>query len=134
MNDEMGVIRYMEMSGDSRIKLKDNNVLRSIKAALDNWERSLRGAKEPDELFAEYVSEIREGTHSKWPDKDLMKEVKSVLSRIEDPSIVKFVGRNYSLGDREAFWLCLGLMLGGKAVIEMFNASLEDTDEAISKK
>jgi hypothetical protein len=36
--------------------------------------------------------------------------------------------------DREAFWLCLGLVLGGKVAIDMFNALLHGTDEDISKK
>ena len=131
MDDVWGFVNTIKVNR-GRVRFIDTNAFRSIKAALDNWEGCLRGAEEPDEVLTKYLSETREGTEPKWPDKYLMKEVMSVLSNIEDPSIVKFLRRNYGMAEREAFWLCLGLVLGGKVAVELFSSGIKNMDKAVS--
>jgi len=40
------------------------------------------------------------------------RETISILSNMENHSIVKLVAENYEISEREAFWLCLGLSKG----------------------
>lgn len=110
----------------------DTNAFRSIKAALDNWERGLPDAEKPDEVLTKYLSETREGAEPKWPDKYLMKEATSALSKIGNPAIVKLLGMKYGMAEREAFWLCLGLVLGGKTAIERLSSGIKNMDKAVS--
>jgi hypothetical protein len=109
-------------------------VLRDIRCAVDNWEQGDRGAKKPDEILNEYLGEIKWGGHPGWPSKDLVREVKSILLKMEHPSIVQSVAKHFELREREAFWLCLGLGMGGKAVIDMLTDGVERIDETVSKK
>ena len=135
MNEEFrGWHLYMEMSESERPRLIDRNLLRSIRAALDSWERRPMGSKKPDELLTDYLSAIKQRGSARWPEKELLDEVKSILARIENASIVKFTARSYAIAEREAFWLCLGLVLGGKASIEMFSSGIKNIDKAVSTK
>jgi hypothetical protein len=46
-----------------------------------------------------------------WVGTDLVNETISILANMENHSIVKLVAENYEMGEREAFWLCLGELL-----------------------
>jgi hypothetical protein len=124
----------MPLGHNEDLKFTDCYFLRDIKAALDHWEKGNGGSKPPDELLMDYLGAIKWGGHPGWPSKDFVREIRSILYNMEDSTIVKSVAVNYEMSDRDAFWLCLGLVMGGKAVIDMLNDGVERIDHAISKK
>ena len=132
MEMQWGVAGYIRLSGGSKARQKDENVLLLMRRALDAWERRLEGAPEPDELLEEYVGGGREAPCAALREKELQREIKRIMSQMQNPDVVRFVTRNHSLRDREAFWLCLGIVLGGKTTIDLFNSLLQITDEDIS--
>ncbi len=80
-----------------RLRFTDCHFLRDIRAAVDNWEEGHREAKEPDEILNEYIGAIKWGGHPGWPSKDLVNEAKSILLKMEHPSIVKSVARHFEI-------------------------------------
>jgi hypothetical protein len=120
------------VEGMPPLRFMDRDFLRNIRAALNSWEEVSRGAREPDELLDECLGAVKWGRHARWPSKDLVREVKSILLKMGHPSIVKSVAIRFGMSEREAFWLCLGLGMGGKVLIDMFTAGVESIDEAIS--
>ena len=84
-------------------QLADLSALRAIRGELDEWgEGNLRVTK-PDEILSK---------HLEWLSTELVNETISILANMENNSIVKLVAENYEMGEREAFWLCLGLGMG----------------------
>ena len=77
--------------------------LRSIRSELDESEESNLGTKNPDEILNKYLG---------WFSTELVDEAISILSKMENHSIVKLVAESYEMSEREAFWLCLGLSMG----------------------
>jgi len=116
------------------VKFMDCHVLKDVIAAVENWEEGAEGAKRPDEILNEYLGEIKWGGHPGWPSKDLVNEVKSILLKLEHPSIVRSVASHFDMHEQEGFWLCLGLGMGAKVVIDMLSAGVEQIDDSISKK
>jgi hypothetical protein len=110
----------------------DHNFIRQIRASLNAWQRGYPGAKGPDEILTAYLDEVKRADFLGWPNQDLLKEAKSILLRMEHPMIVRSVAVRFRMNEREAFWLCLGLATGAKALLDMFSEGLEDVDEAIS--
>jgi hypothetical protein len=133
MEMEWGLAGHIfRMDGVSKALQKEENAFLAMRRALDVWERKVQGSREPDELLEEYVGRIREEARPGLPGRELIREAKRILSQLQNPDLVKFVMRNHNLRDREAFWLCLGIVLGGKTAIDLFHGLLQGTDEDIS--
>lgn len=77
--------------------------LRAIRGGLDEWEEVNLRVKEPDEILSKYLE---------WASTELVDQTISVLTNMENHSIVKLVAESYKMTEREAFWLCLGLGMG----------------------
>ena len=77
--------------------------LRAIRGELEEWEEGNLGEKNPDEILSKYLE---------WFSTELVDETISILSNMEDGSIIKLVTESHEMSEREAFWLCLGLGMG----------------------
>jgi len=77
--------------------------LRAIRGELEEWKEGNPGEKNPDEILSKYLE---------WFSTELVEETISILSNMENQSIVKLVTESHGMSEREAFWLCLGLGMG----------------------
>jgi hypothetical protein len=77
--------------------------LRAIRGELEEWEEGNPGVKNPDEILSK---------HLEWFSTEWVEETISILSNMENHSIVKLVTESHEMSEREAFWLCLGLGMG----------------------
>ena len=120
------------VDGMPPLRFRDRNFLRNARAALNHWEKGTRGALDPDEILIEFLGKMTSGVHPAEPGKGLENEVRSILLKMKHPLIVRSVAMGFGMSEREAFWLCLGLGMGGKLLIDMFQSGIESMDEAIS--
>ena len=77
--------------------------LRAIRGELDECERGNLREETPDEILGKYLE---------WFSTELVNETISILTNMENHSIVKLVAESHEMSEREAFWLCLGFGMG----------------------
>lgn len=107
--------------------LQDKGYLKRIRLQLegkDPWESAQRS---PGQLLRRILAANR--GHPGYPDEALLDEARSIFACFRDEKLLDSIFEAYGLEEREAFWLCLGLGLGGKVVfreLEQFTAAVND--------